>query len=170
MNKKTIIITLSTVALIGAGVGFGLYLRNRNKKKDEDQERMDYGSTEKEIEKTGGGVGVVDESEYSSTKKIQGDTVPLKIGSKGRKVAMLQAILNHYYGQNISVDGIFGNETRFALLKNGFPSCTIAKTCEVDVFEFNKFLKKTVNDNSFKKQYNPSVNSDMKAVYTKFSS
>ena len=41
----------------------------------------------------------------------------IKSGSRGNFVFLLQFILNNQYGANLSVDGIFGNNTRNAVLK-----------------------------------------------------
>ena len=169
MNKKTIIIGLSSIALIGAGIGTFLYFKNR---KDNSIESEEYGMTEDEITKSGGDIGKVDETEFSSKDKIVGSK-DLKMGSKGRRVAILQALLNHYEGQNLTIDGAFGNKTRLALLAIGgsyLTRCAIPTKCEVTIIEFNNLLKKTKNDASFKKEYNPTTNKDMKAVYNKYSS
>jgi hypothetical protein len=167
MNKKAIIITVSSLALLGAGIGVWMYFRKKSSDKAEIDE---FGVTEEEIEKSGGGVGAVDDSEYASNKQMKGSDMPLKIGSKGRRVAMLQALLNHYEGRDITVDGAFGNETRWALLKSGFPMCSIANQCEVNAVDFVELLKKTKSDKSFAKKYNPKSHEGMKKVYEKYSS
>ncbi len=166
MNKKTIIITVSSIALLGASVGIWMYFKNKTSDKSE---REELGETEEEIEESGGGIGNVDDSEYSSKNQLKGST-KLKWGAKGRKIAMLQALLNHYEGRDITVDGEFGNETRWALLKSGFPMCSIPTQCEVSSTEFYELLKKTIKDKTFAKTYNPKTHSGMKLVYEKYKS
>jgi len=163
---KTTIIAISSLLLIGAGVGTFMYFK---RKKESELESEEYGASEKEVDKIGGELGQPDETEYSSKNKITG-TKTLKSGRKGRKVALLQALLNHYKGQKLKIDGVFGEKTRYALMRNGFPLCASARTCEVTTIEFLDLLKKSKNDKSFKKQYNINTNSDMKAVWDKYSS
>lgn len=168
MNKKTIIITISSIALVGAGIGTYFYFRNKSKN-DGDSAIED---AVKDAEKSGGAFGEVDESEYSAKNKVQGDK-ELKFGSKGRKVAMLQALLNYYYGQKIKIDGAFGQQVRVALTNAGwkFRRCIAsAEACKVTPSEFVEMLKKTKGDTTFKNRYNPKTNSAIKAVYNKYSS
>lgn len=184
MNKKAIIITISSIALIGAGIGLYFYFRKPTDDKGGD-DKPD-GLTEqqlkdllKDITKQGGDLGNPDESEYSSKNKLVGDTV-LKIGSEGRRVAMLQALLNHYKGASpkLVIDGVFGDKTRIALADAGFKSCYKAVNyvspvkidCEVTTAEFLALLKRTEKDKTFSQKYSPNVNKDMKAVYDKYSS
>jgi len=182
MNKKAIIITISSIALLGAGIGLYFYFKNKNDDKGGDDKPG--GLTEqqlknllKDIDKQGGDLGNPDESEYSSKNKIVSDVV-LKIGSKGRRVAMLQALLNHYKGAKLTIDGDFGDKTRIALADAGFTSCYKAVNyvspvkidCEVKTEEFLALLKRTEKDKTFSQKYSPNVNKDMKAVYDKYSS
>jgi len=171
MNKKAIIITVSSLLLLGAGVGVFLYFNNKSKdKKDkEDKEEEDFGATKDVIEGLGGGVSDPDASEYSTKMKMVGSGYPLKIGSKGRRVALLQALLN-YNGADISVDGALGNQTRTALFKDGFLKCSIAKFCEVTKVEYGEMVKDIKDKESFKRQYNINVNPEMKAVWDKYKS
>lgn len=168
MNKKTIIITISSIALLGAGIGLLVYF---NKKKKDEEETDDFGATVKDVENKGGGLGTVDETEFSASNPIVGST-SFTVGSKGRKIAVLQALLNHYKkaSPKLTIDGEFGGKTVKALFDAGYYKCAIAKTCNLSTEEFLKLFKLTENDKSFKNTYNPKVNVDMKAVYTKYSS
>jgi hypothetical protein len=170
MNKKALIITLSSVALV-TGAGLFFYFRNKARNEEEaSTHNKEYGQSEEEMEKLGGALGLTDTSmEYSAKDKQEGSKA-LKVGAEGRKVAMLQALLNHFEGQNITIDGLFGNQTRFALLKSGFPTCAVASQCEVTTVEFVELLKKGTASESFKKNYSPTTNSAMKAVYDKYKS
>src|SRR3989304_9129645 len=155
MNKKAIIITVSSLLLLAAGVGAFFYFRNKNKDESNTSDTTDKGDsglTADQVKdlidkatKEGGALGTVDESEYSSKNPIAGHK-QLKFGNKGRNIAMLQALLNHYYGRGIAIDGAFGNQTRNALIGVGFkfrrcvPSAT---ACEVLSTEFVEMLNKT---------------------------
>lgn len=166
MNKKTLIITVSSIALLGAGIGAFIYFRNKGKDK---RDKEDRGETEKETTASGGATATTEESEWSAKDLQAGDT-KLRIGSEGRKVAMLQALLNHFEGQNLKIDGSFGNATRWALVKSGFPSCMNASQCEVTPIEFKEMLVKGAKSKTFLNKYNPKTNSDMVKVYAKYKS
>jgi len=92
----------------------------------------------------------------------------LKYGTAGRKVAVLQALLNHYKGENLKIDGDFRYNTSQALIRNGY--CTSTGSCEMSLTDFVSLLELSANDNSFKTKYSPNTNADMKAVYAKYSS
>lgn len=53
----------------------------------------------------------------SNATNNQSTIFPLKKGSIGIEVKYLQAAINTFQGQNLSIDGIFGNATEKALLK-----------------------------------------------------
>lgn len=172
MKTNKIIIIVSSVLLAGAGVGTFLYFRNKNKSESEKSDKETKEELEKlrkELESLGGSLGEPDESEYSAKDKISGSS-NLKIGAKGRRVAMLQAILNYYEGESLKIDGAFGDKTRWALIKNGFPTCSVAKYCEVTDKEFTEMLKQTKGDKNFFKKYNYKTNPDIKSVWGKYSS
>ncbi|MHA1988427.1 MAG: peptidoglycan-binding domain-containing protein [Promethearchaeota archaeon] len=168
MNKKVIIITVSSLALVGAGVGLFFYFRNKNKetKREESEEEEEYGATKDVIEEVGGAVGTADESEYSAKSRMEGASFPLKVGSKGKKVAILQAMLNEVEGQSLTVDGSFGNDTRYALLKSGFLKCGVAKYCEVSSYAFGELA----NEIKDKKKFASKFASSFKKVTSKYSS
>lgn len=176
MNKKAIIITISSIALLGAGIGLYFYFR----KPDDDKGGDDKpdGLTEqqlkdllKDIDKQGGDLANPDESEYSSKNKLVGDKV-LKISSEGRMVAMLQALLRHYKGatNKLVIDGVFGDKTRQALVDAGYQKCRLAATCEMPLQDFTILAKRAATDKTFKQRYAYNVNTDMKAVFDKYSS
>ena len=147
MNKKAIIITVSSLLLLGAGVGTFMYFRNKRKGEDESQ-REEYGETEEVMKDLGGALGQPDSTEYSEKEKVSGST-QLKFGKKGRRIAILQALLNHYEGQNLKIDGAFGDATRMSLLRSGFPMCAVASQCEVTATEFLDMAKQSKKDPSF---------------------
>jgi len=154
MNKKTIIIAVSSLALVGAGVGTYFYFRNKNKESKQDSEETeDYGATKDFIDEVGGVVSGADDSEYSTKEKMAGDNFPLKVSDKGRRVAILQAMLNEVEGKDLEVDGVFGNDTRFALLKSGFLKCGVAKYCEVSAYAFGGLSNKIKDKKKFTNKY-----------------
>jgi len=177
MNKKAIIITVSSILLLGAGVGVFMYYNNKNKKKSE-SEKEEYGETEKAMADLGGEVVTPDETEYSGKTKIKGDTFPLKNGSNGRNVAMLQALLNYNEGAGLTIDGAFGNATRQALIKSGFLSCMstgntaldLLRKCTVTKEDFTKITVARKDPAEFKKLYNVNNNPSIKKVWDKYSS
>ena len=169
MKTKNIIILTSSIFLLGAGVGTFFYFRNKKKLEESTNEEEEYGETEKHIDELGGSVANPSEEEYSEKQKVSGSNYPLKIGSKGRKVAVLQSALK-YDGANISIDGSFGNQTRFALLKSGFASCVVASSCSVSKIDFGKMLGEIKDLDRFKKQYNINNNTSMKKVWDKYKS
>jgi len=166
MNKKTIIITASSIALLGAGIGLFLYFKNKENKRESAQEEKEYGATKDVIDEVGGAVGSVDESEYSAKTLMEGASFPLKVGSKGKKVAILQAMLNEVEGQKLTIDGVFGNDTRYALLKSGFLKCGVATYCEVTSFAFGELANKIKDKKSFANKYA----SSFKKVASQYSS
>lgn len=166
MNKKTLIITVSSIALLGAGIGAFFYFKNR---RDDKRVKEEGGETDKETKAGGGAKATVEEGEWSA-KALQAGSTKLKIGSKGRRVAMLQALLNHFEGQNLKIDGVFGNATRWALVKSGFPSCMNASQCEVTPVEFKEMLVKGTKSKTFLNKYNPKTNKDMAKVYSEYKS
>jgi hypothetical protein len=105
MNNKKIL-TISLVALGLAGAGFGVYWYLRKKSK-------------KVVEET--------ETNNNTTNVIIGasrnDDFPLKKGSKGERVKMLQEFINIYAkmknisGVDLKPDGDFGSGTEAALQK-----------------------------------------------------
>lgn len=174
-KTKNIIIIVSSLSLVAAAIGTYLYFS----KKDDAELTGKGESGIKDIEKQGGGLGNVDESEYSKTNAVPGTKV-LKIGEKGRKVAVLQALLNHYKDEKLVIDGDFGDKTRAALYKNGYLTCgttaqklalsLVHTICEMPLTDFESLLKKTITDPTFIKLYHPKTNAQMKAVYEKYSS
>ena len=62
--------------------------------------------------------GKPDITEPAARDKIPSTGFPLKIGSRGKKVVMLQALSNFQKGTDITVDGKFGGEVRDALIKH----------------------------------------------------
>lgn len=188
MNKKALIITIGAVLLVGIGAGVAIHYYNKNKKEKEGEtETEDDEPTAKELKdlidemaKAGGSKGNPDATETSILNPLEGDNV-LKIGSNGRKVAMLQALLNHYTGAKLKIDGNFGDKTREAVYKTGNLSCATtlqkaslgfnaAKTCGVSAADFLSLLNRTKTDPTFAQKYASNRNNDMKAVYEKYSS
>ena len=169
MNKKEIIILISgSILLTGAGIAaYHLWF------KDKDSGSIDVEKLQKDLGKIGGEVATPSADEYSSNVKQLGKYTggtTMSVGDEGRKVALLQALLNHYENAGLKIDGLFGNNTRFALLKSGFVRCSIPANCEITMADLKKYLDKTKTDASFNKAYSVSTNRDMKAVYDKYSS
>jgi len=137
MNKKAIIITVSSVLLVGAGIGAFMYFRNKKKSDDASKkaEEEDYGKTKEVIDELGGGV-----------------------------------LLNYNNGAGLAIDGVFGNQTRFALLKSGFLGCTVASSCEITKEEFGEMTLERKDPKEFMRIYNINNNAAMKAVWNKYSS
>jgi len=162
-QTKNIIIIGSSILLIGAGIG-AYYLFFKDK---EDSTIPDLDKLAKDLGKKGGGLGEVDESEYSKNNLIPGSQI-LKTGASGRKIAVLQALLNHYKGEKLVIDGDFGAKTRDALIKHRY--CNKLTACEMTITEFLTLFKRTETDPTFKQTYSPNVNAAMKAVYEKYSS
>lgn len=104
MNKKILTISLVTLGLAGAGFGVYWYLRKKSKKVVEE--------TETNNNTTNVFVG-----------SSRNDDFPLKKGSKGERVKMLQEFINMYAkvknisGVNLTTDGDFGSGTEAALQK-----------------------------------------------------
>lgn len=87
-------------------------------------------------------------NELSSTGRKEGkDSYPLKVGSTGANVWVLQEALNKL-GQGITVDGVFGQETYNAVqnVPNGFGllnfTCGIGYACKVTYDNWNDIIAK----------------------------
>lgn len=169
MTKKQIILIISGgILLTAAGIGaYHLWF------KDKTHSNSDLDKLQKDLGNTGGEVAKPSQDEYSSNIKQAGSYKggsAIAVGDEGRKVALMQALLNHYENAGLKIDGLFGNATRLALLKSGFVRCTVAATCEISMADLNKYLTKTKTDSTFNKNYSVTTNKQMKAVYDKYSS
>ncbi len=163
--KKELIITLSAIALLGAGLGLVMYFNNKKNTGTGDKGEGDKGDekkAEEEVEE------IVDDTEYSDGNPIQGSELPLRLGSKGRRVAMLQAALNKTKGANLIIDGDFGQKTVDALKKQALIHCIGYMGCELSKDQWAKIVNEAVKDAGFKKYANG--NTGMLSVYKKYSS
>lgn len=167
-QKQIILIVSGGILLTAAGIGaYHLWF------KDKTNSNSDLDKLQKDLGNTGGEVAKPSQDEYSSNIKQAGSYKggsAIAVGDEGRKVALTQALLNHYENAGLKIDGLFGNATRLALLKSGFVRCTVAATCEISMADLNKYLTKTKTDSTFNKNYSVSTNKQMKAVYDKYSS
>ena len=189
-TKTKIIIGSIAVLVVGVGIGVGLHYYNKAKKEKEQENETETDDDEPtaaelkkliaDMAKAGGEKANPDGTETSILNPLAGANV-LKIGAKGRKVAMLQALLNHYKGAKLKIDGDFGDKTREAVYNTGNLSCATtlqklslginaANTCGVSAVEFLALLNKTKTDPTFTQKYASNKNNDMKAVYEKYSS
>lgn len=96
-KKNTVIIMIILIMTIGAAVWY-FFIRKKTVKFQEPESNVDI--------KTGKSINWV------------GDSFPLKKGSSGEKVKYIQAGMNLMKGENLSIDGKFGNKTEAALQKN----------------------------------------------------
>lgn len=123
-NKKLIVGIIVGVVVVGTAAGIGYYYYNKNKNKGgngggSDDKKGGGGSTS--------GSDTPTTEERSSSEKLPSDTV-VKIGSKGRKVAMYQAWLNWKHGAGLTVDGKFGDSMMKAIRKYVDSTCGIGTT------------------------------------------
>lgn len=139
MERKTMIIVGIVTAVVVAG-GITLYVVINKKKKEEGgkggNSNKGGGDTGEQV--TEGGEGTI-----GSNEKLPSSNFPLKLGSRGRKVLMVQQALK-LAGENITVDGRFGDETarkQYAwCLKPSLQGDTDA--CQVSQTEFNTMMTK----------------------------
>ena len=110
MNKKTLyIIGGSVFGVIMGAFAFKLIKANRDKQNAQGGIVFDKGDD----------VGSVDDNTQSSEgSKESRDSFPLKVGSYGYKVSLLQSALNTL-GSSLTVDGKFGNKTYDAVGEHG---------------------------------------------------
>lgn len=152
-NKKLIIGIAIGVVLIGAASGIGYYYYNKNKKK---------GSGGSDDTKGGGGTSsggsdTPTTEERSSSEKLPSDAI-IKIGSKGRKVAMYQAWLNWKYGAGLTIDGKFGDSMMKAIRKYLSSTCGVSVAgvgdtdCRIDNnYKVNQLISKDFSNPDFGK-------------------
>lgn len=102
MKRKTWI-TIGTLLVVGSGAYLGVnYFLAKRKSKDLQKQAAD------------------DLSKGNSTPAVKAE-FPLKKGSKGMLVSMLQEWLNKNNNETLTVDGIFGSKTEAAVKRNQMP-------------------------------------------------
>lgn len=158
MQKKWIYIGLGVVA-VGATIGFISY---RNKKAVKDA----LSKSDNTLEGSGGSkgsetyeAGTEEQSSVQFKPSVLLTPTTMKIGSKGRPVALIQSYMNYKYGTNLNVDGRYGSELRDALrdklgwycgwYKMGDSTCTITSTES----PAKDALSSLLSDAAFKKQF-----------------
>ncbi len=94
-----------------------------------------------------------------STTQTANDSFPLKNGSRGENVRLLQDSIVTQYGLKIGVDGVFGSETAGALKKLNFP-------VSIDQTTFNVITKPKSLDaaGTAQKLYNAMTGKDFNAA------
>lgn len=163
INKKYI---YAGVLLIAVG-GIYIYIKRRERKEEAEKvikvinknflEGMGGDTSANPLIVTGGQVKVnpkydtKDQKNKKILEKVKNlpeGYFPLKVGDRNKKVARLQDALNRAYGLNITVDGLFGQETRDALCTNyiGFfrkaVDCAPFTDLEIDAEDYANILKK----------------------------
>ena len=108
--EKTLYIVGGTLGgLVLTYFGYSIWKANKNKNLAEKGQRLETGST------TG---STDDNTQSSDERKESRDSLPMKVGSYGYKVSLLQSALNKL-GASLTVDGKFGNATFDAIGENG---------------------------------------------------
>lgn len=163
INKKYI---YTGVLLIAVG-GIYIYIKRRERKKEAEEvikvinknflEGMGGDTSANPLIVEGGKVKVNpkydtkdprNKKQLEKVKNLPEGYFPLVPGDKNKKVARLQDALNRAYGLNITVDGLFGQETKNALCTNfiGFfrkaIDCAPGTTLEIDEEDYANILKK----------------------------
>lgn len=137
MNNKTIYtIGGVIVGLTFTYFGYNIYRAYRNKKLAEQGEVVEVGDD------FGGSLGTG--QQISNEPKPSKDSLPLKVGDYGYKVAILQSALNSL-GASLFVDGKFGEKTYEAISENTNEwnwTCKLAYFCSLNTDEYNSILKK----------------------------
>lgn len=152
MNKKLVIGIIVGVVVIGTVTGIVIYNKNKNKSGGGN----DGGSSDGKGGSSSGSDTPTSE-EQSTIDKLPSDTV-IKIGSKGRKVAMYQAWLNWKYGAGLTVDGRFGDSLMKAARKHLDSTCGLSvksigdTECRLDNnYKVNKLLTVDLRNPAFSK-------------------
>lgn len=108
--EKTLYIVGGTLGgLILTYFGYSLWKANKNKELAERGERLETGST------TG---STDDNTQSSDARKESRDSFPMRAGSFGYKVSLLQSALNKL-GASLTVDGKYGQKTYDAVGEHG---------------------------------------------------
>jgi len=110
MKEKTLYIIGGTIGgLVLTYFGYNLWKANKNKQLAERGERLETGST----------TGSTDSNTQSSDERKESrDSFPLKVGSYGYRVSLLQSALNKL-GASLTVDGKMGAKTYDAIGEHG---------------------------------------------------
>jgi len=171
MKKKTIVIlTISAILLTGAAVSLTLLL---SKPKGDDTDKEKDGRTRKEKKQDKETQGTVSETERAENQKKKatdnkGDE--LTIGMQGKRVALLQAMLNYAFGGNLRIDGKYGESTRDAVYNTlswyeKTPKMWKFDAATIDTDEWNDIKKVVDKKGGFdewlarNKEYQKAVNS-----------
>jgi peptidoglycan hydrolase-like protein with peptidoglycan-binding domain len=152
--------------LVSAIVAGGSYLIYK-KLKDSDPSGKGGSSAEDLFNNAGtgtGGVGTVGSGETTTKTKIPSTPYPLKVGSVGRSVVILQGWLA-FKGESIDVDGRFGQQTANAVSKYLSSDCVTVMgkivRCEISSKKMDELVLKDTKTEKFKnffKKYYPIIN------------
>ncbi len=116
-NKNALLflgLGLGLTALIGIGWWYV-----QKKKKEEEGQAL--------LPETGSSAAPSAPTQIPVKPFIQSSPFPLVKGYRNEQVKQLQEALNKNFGMTIKVDGVFGNETAFALERNGFSTIVTAE-------------------------------------------
>lgn len=114
MKNKILTVTAILLILGGAGLGVFWFIKNR---------KQNSGSSGASSSGSGSSSSGASSSSSKTTTTAKGnDNFPLKKGSVGTRVKVLQGSLNGYFmtkgdSTRIGVDGIWGDETQLAFEK-----------------------------------------------------
>jgi hypothetical protein len=176
-TKKIIIWSVSGAAFLTAGYfGINYFVI----KDDNGKTKYQLARDAKGGAGAGGGGGAGSSGAGGSTNidpsSISSSDFPLEINARNKAVVLMQIALKHKWGQDVTIDGRFGDQTRLALI-NKFPqlfggssSPTAAKVylslpftkMEISASDFNKVIA-GVNFNSLF-----ASNSGYKSVFNQF--
>lgn len=136
MNQKTLyIIGGSVLGITLVYFGVQIYKANRDKQLAEKGVRLNLASQD------GGTISSVQQG--SLDPKKSNDGFPIKVGSYGNRVMVLQSALNNL-GASLTIDGRFGQSTYNAIVDNskewGF-LCKIGFGCSLSKDEYDSILK-----------------------------
>jgi hypothetical protein len=138
MKKTIYIVGGSAMGIVLAYFGYDLYRTNKSKN-EAIANKIDAPTNQDGT--------LLDGQESSKAKKQSRDSFPLKVGSYGFKVFLLQSALNKL-GSALTVDGKFGQKTYDALsdTKQWGYVCNIGQFCGVDKTKYLKILSNAKQD------------------------
>lgn len=159
MKKETLQIIVG--GLFGITLGhfaYKIYRANQEKKKAQLGKSLEVGKTE----------GTIDENTQSSIgAKESRDSFPLKIGSYGFRVSLLQSALNKL-GASLTIDGKFGAKTYDAIGEHGglswyeWSACRVGYWCGLDKDQYKDILNNASNEGWSKEQAEGVASADWK--------
>lgn len=144
MNQKTIyIIGGSVLAITLTYFGVKIYQANKDKKSAELEEQDLSNDNDEKNGVLGAG------QQGSQSPKKSNNSFPMKVGSYGNRVMILQSALNNL-GASLTVDGKFGQNTYKAISDYSGEwgrLCRIGFSCGLTKDEYDAVLKKAeIND------------------------